>query len=220
MRRFVDRADAGRFLAAQLDQYAGRPDVIVLALPRGGVPVAFEVAQALQVPLDIFLVRKIGFPGHEEFALGAIASGGVRVLNPSASRIARFSQAEMDQLASREQVELERREHAYRGDRPGPDVAGRTAILVDDGLATGTTMRAAIAALKQLGPARIVVAVPVASEEACDLIRQDADDVVCGLVPEQFFAVGQWYERFGQTSDEEVQELLFRAQSTPLPAAR
>jgi putative phosphoribosyl transferase len=215
--RFRDRSDAGRRLAAQLTRYAGRPDVLVLALPRGGVPVAFEVAQALGAPLDVFLVRKLGMPGHEEFAIGAIASGGVRVVNEDTLRDYGISAQQVDAVAEAEQRELERRERQYRGPRPFPSVAGRTVILIDDGLATGSTMRAAVRALREEGPARIVVAVPTAPPETCADLRALVDDVVCLMTPEPFYAVGLWYEDFAQTTDDEVRELLERA---AVPAAR
>jgi predicted phosphoribosyltransferase len=207
-RVFADRHDAGRRLARELDRYARRGDLVVLALPRGGVPVGFEVARALGAPLDVFLVRKLGVPGHEELAMGAIASGGVRFLNQQVLDQIDLSDAEVQAVAAREGEELRRREVLYRGDRPAPEVRGRTAILVDDGLATGSSMRAAIAALKQLGPAEIVVAVPVAARETCDSLRPEVDNVVCAVVPELFYAVGLWYEDFSQTSDDEVRELL------------
>lgn len=209
---FIDRADAGRALAEHLARYAGRPDVIVLALPRGGVPVGFEVAKALGAPLDVFIVRKLGLPGHEEYAMGAIASGGVRVLNEDAVRGLRIPQRTIEEATRRERRELERREREYRGDRPPPDVRDRTVILVDDGLATGTTMQAAVRALRQQHPARIVVAVPTGSAETCERIAEGADEVVCATTPEPFHAVGLWYEDFSQTSDEEVHELLARAE--------
>lgn len=212
MRRFANRADAGRILAAGLSQYQNRSDVLVLALPRGGVPVAFEIAGLLHVPLDIFLVRKLGFPGHEEFALGAIASGGVRVLNAGAFQISEISNEEVDAIANREQAELERQEREYRDNRPFPELQGKTIILVDDGLATGSTMRAAVAALRQKNPAKIIVAVPVASSEACELLSRDANEVLCASIPQPFQAVGQWYLNFQQTTDEEVKELLQRAE--------
>ena len=211
---FRDRTDAGRRLAARMTEYAGRSDVLVLALPRGGVPVAFEVARALRAPLDVFLVRKLGVPGQEELAMGAIASGGVRVVNEDVVRHLGIPPEVIDAVAAREQGELERRERAYRDDRPAPDVRGRTVILVDDGLATGSTMRAAALALRQQGPARVVVAVPVASREACEEFRGEVDDIVCAATPEPFMGVGRWYEDFSQTTDEEVRELLARAQQT------
>jgi len=209
--RFRDRSEAGRLLAAKLTAYADRPDVVVLALPRGGVPVAYEVARALGAPLDIFLVRKLGIPGHEELAMGAVATGGVRVLNEQVVRALRILDYVIDAVAAKEEQELARRERLYRGDRPPPDVHGRTVILVDDGLATGATMHAAIQALRQQQPAHIVVAVPTASPEACDELREEVDDVVCALTPEPFYAVGLWYEDFSQTTDEEVRDLLARS---------
>jgi predicted phosphoribosyltransferase len=209
--RFRDRYEAGRYLAARLRQYANRPDVIVLALPRGGVPVAYEVARELNVPLDVFLVRKLGLPGREELAMGAIATGGVRVLNDEVMRVLRVPEEVIDAVAAQEQEELERRERLYRGDRPPPDVRGKTAILVDDGLATGSTMRAAIAALRAQHPARIVVAVPVGAPDTCAEFKEEADEVICARTPEPFFAVGLWYADFSQTTDEEVHELLRRA---------
>ena len=183
----------------------------MLALPRGGVPVAFEVAKYLAAPLDIFLVRKLGVPGHEELAMGAIATGGVRVVNDSVVGYLGISGEVIDAVAADEQRELERRERAYRDDRPAPDVRGRTVILVDDGLATGSTMRAAAAALRQQGPASIVVAVPVSSPETCDEFRSEVDDIVCAVTPRPFRGVGMWYEDFSQTTDEEVRELLASA---------
>jgi predicted phosphoribosyltransferase len=212
MARFHDRRDAGRFLARKLLAfYAHRPDVIVLALPRGGVPVGYEVARALQAPLDVFLVRKLGVPGHEEYAMGAIASGGVRVLNEEAVNALGIPQLVIDAVTEREQQELERRSRAYRGERPPPDVRGRTVILVDDGLATGASMQAAVQALRRLGPARIVVAVPAAPPETCEELRKSADEVICAIAPEFFRAVGYWYEDFSQTSDEEVRRYLHYA---------
>ena len=209
--RFRDRAEAGRLLASKLTEYANRPDVLLLALPRGGVPVGYEVAKVLNVPLDVFLVRKLGVPGHEELAMGAIASGGVIVLNDDVVHALRIPQSLIDRVAQREQQELERREKAYRGDRPQPDVQGKTVILVDDGLATGSTMRAAIRALRQRGPAKIVVAVPAASPDTCAEFRGEVEEIVCALTPEPFYAVGLWYEDFSQTSDQEVSDLLERS---------
>jgi putative phosphoribosyl transferase len=208
---FRDRRHAGRALAQVLTAYANRPDVIVLALPRGGVPVAFEVAEALHSPLDVFIVRKLGVPGHEEYAMGALASGGVRVLNKNVMRILDIPDTAVETVTRSEQRELERRERLYRGDRPAPDVHGRTVILVDDGLATGSTMLAAVKALHTQHPGRIVVAVPTASAETCEDLRSEADEVICATTPEPFRAVGLWYEDFSQTSDEEVRELLARA---------
>jgi putative phosphoribosyl transferase len=208
---FRDRTDAGRQLAARLTRYADRTDVLVLALPRGGVPVAYEVAKALKAPLDVFLVRKLGVPGHEELAMGAIASGGVRVLNEDLVDYLRIPDGVIDAVAAVEQRELERRERAYRDDRPPPEVKDSIVILVDDGLATGSTMRAAAAALRLQKPQRIVVAVPVSSAEACEELRSEVDEIVCAVTPEHFQGVGLWYEDFSQTSDEEVRELLKRA---------
>jgi putative phosphoribosyl transferase len=209
MRGFMDRREAGRALADELAGYRGRRDVIVLALPRGGVPVAYEVARRLGLPLDIFLVRKLGMPGHEEYAVGAIASGGVRVDNEGFSG---YLPADvLRRIEARERAELERREHAYRGDRPPLDVRGRTAILVDDGLATGSSMRAAIAGLRRLQPAAIIVAVPVAGRDVCEELRAIADSTVCVFTPEPFRAVGLWYDDFSQTTDEEVRLLLAAA---------
>jgi predicted phosphoribosyltransferase len=217
---FHDRYDAGRQLAAHLTRYAGRPDVLVLALPRGGLPVAYEVARALGAPLDVFLVRKLGVPGREELAMGAIASGGVRVLNDEVVRALRIPEEVIDAVAAEEQAELERRERTYRDGRPAPDVRGRTVILVDDGLATGSSMRAAVEALRLRGPARIVVAVPVGAPETCAALREIADEVVCAYEPERFAAVGLWYADFSQTSDEEVRQLLVRAAVPPSDKAR
>jgi predicted phosphoribosyltransferase len=208
---FHDRADAGRHLTRRLGKYANRPDVVVLALPRGGVPVAFEVAVALHAPLDVFLVRKLGLPGHPELAMGAIASGGVRVLNNDVVQALHIPEAVIDEVAVQEQLELKRREQAYRDGRPAPPVRGRTGILVDDGLATGSSMRAAVAALRQRGPSRIVVAVPVAAAETCATMQGEVDEIVCATTPEPFYAVGVWYEDFSQTSDAEVRQLLARA---------
>lgn len=209
--RFRDRREAGRALAAQLGAYANRSDVIVLALPRGGVPVAYEVARALRAPLDVFIVRKLGLPGQEELAMGAVASGGVRVLNEPLVRVLGITDRVIDGVASRERQELARREQLYRGDRPPLDVRGRIVILVDDGLATGATMHAAVAALRRQQPARIVVAVPVAAPETCERLRLVADDVLCLTTPAEFQSVGIWYDDFAQTSDDEVRSLLGRA---------
>ena len=205
---FATRRKAGEALATKLAAYANRADVLVLGLPRGGVPVAYEVARALCAPLDIFLVRKLGVPGHEELAMGAIATGGVRVLNDETIALLHIPISVIDAVAHREQQELERREQLYRGDQPKPDVQGRTVILVDDGLATGSTMRAAAIALRRMGPSRIVVAVPVGAQESCDEFREEVDEVVCAVTPEPFRAVGASYVDFSQTSDEEVRHLL------------
>ena len=208
MTLFRDRADAGRILAGKLTAYTNRRDVLVLALPRGGVPVAYEVAQALHAPLDVFLVRKLGLPGQEELAMGAIASGGTRVLNEDVIGKLNVPEQVIETVAAEEQQELSRREHDYRDRRPPPDVRGRTIILVDDGLATGSTMRAAVAALRRQGPSRIVVAVPIGAAETCAELRKEADEVVCAHMPEYFYAVGAWYDDFAQTTDEEVRHLL------------
>ncbi|MGH9969465.1 MAG: phosphoribosyltransferase [Pyrinomonadaceae bacterium] len=205
---YRNRTEAGRHLATELMAFANRPDVIVLALPRGGVPVAFEVAKALDAPLDVFLVRKLGVPGHEELAMGAIASGGVRVLNENIVAYLDIPDSIIETIAANELSELERRERAYRGDRPPPDVQNRDVILIDDGLATGSTMRAAAAALRKQGPKRIIVAVPVSARQTCDEFRSEVDEVVCAVTPEPFRGVGLWYEDFSQTTDEEVSELL------------
>ncbi len=216
---FVDRRDAGEKLADKLKDYENRPDVLVLALPRGGVPVAYEVATALGAPLDVFLVRKLGVPGYEELAMGAIATGGVSVLNEDVTMSIGLSDSAIKEVRDREQKELERREQLYRGNRSPLDVHGRTVILIDDGLATGSSMRAAIAALRKMSPAKIVVAVPVAAPETCEIIRNEVDEIVCALTPEPFLAVGAWYSDFSQTTDDEVRELLEReAPSTPYPA--
>jgi len=208
---FRDRSEAGRVLAEKLKPFADRADVIVLALPRGGVPVGYEIAAALHAPLDVFLVRKLGLPGHEELAMGAIATGGVRVVNPDVVGPLQIPDEIIDKVAQQELRELERRERLYRGDRPPPEVRGRTVILVDDGLATGSTMRAAVAALRQQRPARIIVAVPVGAVETCEEFRNEADDIVCARTPEPFYAVGLWYSDFSQRTDDEVRELLERA---------
>ena len=208
---FRDRVQAGRLLAAKLREESGLAKPLVLALPRGGVPVAFEIAQDLGGDLDIFLVRKIGVPGQEELALGAIASGGVRVINEALVRQLKISAAMIDTLTAREQREIEHRERLYRAGREPLTIANRTVILVDDGLATGATMLAAVRAVRQQNPERIVVAVPVASTAACREFRGLVDEIVCLLTPEPFYAVGAWYEDFSQTADEEVSELLKRA---------
>lgn len=214
---FLDRGDAGRQLAAKLTSYAMRSDVLVLALPRGGVPVGYEVAHALGVPLDVFLVRKLGVPGREELAMGAMATGGVRVLNKEVVQALDIPEAVIEEVSTLERRELTRRERAYRDDRPPPGVRGRTVLLVDDGLATGSTMRAAVAALRRLQPAHVVVAVPVGSAETCAELMEIADDVVCAQTPEPFRAVGLWYEDFTQTTDEEVHDLLNRAAAEAAP---
>ena len=217
--RFQNRRDAGRRLAERLLAYADDPNRLVFALPRGGVPVAFEVATALDAPLDVFLVRKLGVPGHRELAMGAIATGGVRVLNQEVVEMLRIPPEHIDLVAAEEQRELARREQQYRGDRPAPDVRGRTVFLVDDGLATGSTMRAAVAALRQQQPARIIVAVPVAAPSTCAELRAEVDEIVCAATPEPFYAVGLWYEDFSETTDEEVRDLLERTRRPRAPQA-
>jgi len=207
--RFRDRAEAGRALAKRLAAYEGDANVLVLGLPRGGIPVAYEVARALRAPLDVFVVRKLGVPGHEELAMGAIASGGVTVFDPGFVDL--IPRRELNSVVERESVELERREHLYRDHRPPLNPEGKTVILVDDGLATGASMQAAVHALRVLKPRKVVVAVPVASRDACETMAQVADDVVCVLTPERFYAVGQWYDNFSQTTDDEVRTLLERA---------
>ncbi|HEY3661594.1 MAG TPA: phosphoribosyltransferase family protein [Chthoniobacterales bacterium] len=207
--QFRDRADAGQYLARRLEPWRGQPGLLVLALPRGGVPVGYEVARALSAPLDVLVVRKLGVPGREELAMGAVASGGVRVLNEDviAALGPRASEA-IEQAVRRETEELRRREARYRGARAVPNLAGRTVILVDDGLATGATMRAAARAVRQRRPARLIIAVPVASQTTCREMQSEADEVVCGLIHETFFGIGQFYENFRQTTDEEVQSYL------------
>lgn len=208
-----DRVAAGRTLARLLESYRNRSDAIVLALPRGGVPVAWEIARELGLPLDLLLVRKLGMPGHEEYAMGAIASGGVRVLNAEALRYSRVDEHALEAVTARERRELERRDRLYRGERPQPELGGRVVLLVDDGLATGSTMRAAVQAVRQQTPARIVLVAPVASTEAIAMLEPLVDEVVCPLVPDWLSSIGEWYREFGQTSDGEVQELLRQAWS-------
>jgi putative phosphoribosyl transferase len=210
-RPFADRTEAGCLLAAKLVAYAGRSDVIVLALPRGGVPVGYEIARVLKAPLDVFLVRKLGAPGQEELAMGAIASGGVVVINDEVVRALRISPADLKAEVEHERRELARREQIYRGGRPPLDVQGKTVILVDDGIATGSTMRAAVTALRRKGPASVIVAAPVAASSTCAEFRKLADDCICAVAPEKFHAVGAWYENFAQTSDHEVCDLLRHA---------
>jgi putative phosphoribosyl transferase len=211
--RFRDRRDAGRRLADHPDlaKYAGRGDAIVLALPRGGVPVAREIAKALKLPLDVFVVRKLGVPGHEELAMGAIASGGTRVIDEGLVRRLELDEETIARVAAEQQRQLEERERRYREGRAPPDVAGITVLLVDDGLATGSSMRAAIQALRAKDPASVIVAVPTAPRETCERLRKDADEMICLITPDLFFAVGTWYEHFDQTSDDEVIELLGHA---------
>jgi len=212
MRQFRDRFEAGeelaRILKKRVDEFR---DALVLALPRGGLPVAYPVAQALGVPLDVFIVRKLGVPGHEELAMGAIASGGVQVVNHDVVDSLGIPQRAIDAVAQRELIELQRRERDYRGNRPPLDVKGKKVIVIDDGLATGSTMRAAAAALEQEGAAKVIVAVPVAARETCEEFRREVDEIICAMTPEPFRAVGLWYENFDQTTDEEVRDLLQRA---------
>ncbi|MEA2295844.1 MAG: hypothetical protein QOE86_3483, partial [Solirubrobacteraceae bacterium] len=214
-RRFRNRVKAGRELAERLSQYAGRDDVIVLGLPRGGVPVAFEVARALSAPLDVYLVRKLGVPGHEEMAMGAIATGGTRVLNKQLIESLDIPPEWIEAIDAKERRELERRDRLYRGDRPPPDIAGNTVIVVDDGLATGSTMVAAVHAIRQDDPAKIVVAVPVADPDVCEGLRKLADEVVCLSTPRPLRSVGSWYDDFSQLTDEDVREMLVLAPNRP-----
>jgi putative phosphoribosyl transferase len=209
--RFKDRFDAGRFLAKQLVGYAHDPNVTILALPRGGVPVGYEVARELNAPLDVFVVCKLAVPGYDELAMGAIASGGVRVLNEEAVHRLGIPQRVIDAAAEDQQAELQRREQAYRGERQPVPIAQRRVLLVDDGLATGASMRAAVRALRQQKPAGIIVAVPIGSRDTCDHFRNEVDEIICGETPEPFFAVGTWYSNFLQTTDDEVRQLLDRA---------
>ncbi|HEX2910511.1 MAG TPA: phosphoribosyltransferase [Chloroflexia bacterium] len=210
-KNFRNRSEAGQLLAAKLGAYADRPDVLVLGLPRGGVPVAYEVARALGAPLDVMVVRKLGVPSQPELAMGAIASGGVRVLNYQVLEMLFVPEAVIEETVAREMQELERRERLYRDGMPAPTIADRTVILVDDGLATGSTMRAAIEAVRQLGAREVVVAVPTGSLETCQDMQAVADSVFCLIAPEPFYAVGLWYQDFSQTSDEEVRDLLRKA---------
>lgn len=212
---FKDRRDAGRQLAHKLTAYWCHPTLLILALPRGGVPVAWEVARALHAPLDLFIVRKLGIPDHEEAAMGAIATGGVQVLNQELIHQLAIPSRVVERVIERERRELERRTRLYRGDHPAPTLAGREVMLVDDGLATGATMRAAVRAVRQQAPARVTVAIPVAAADACEEFRAEVDEVVCGMTPTPFYAVGFWYEDFSQTSDAEVRDLLAQAKETP-----
>ena len=212
--RFRDRVEAGRRLAAALERYAGRPKLLVLALPRGGVPVGYQVARALDAPLDIMLVRKLGVPGHEELAMGAIAPGGIRILSDEVIAAFAVTQRDIAAIAAQQQDELDRQEETYRDGRPLPIIRDRTVVLVDDGLATGSTMRAAALAIRAQEPAHLVVAVPVAPAETCAALKREADEVICLISPEPFFAVGNWYEDFAQVDDDEVHQLLERATLT------
>jgi predicted phosphoribosyltransferase len=218
--RYRDREHAGRVLGERLGSYAGRENLLILGLPRGGVPVAFEVARALRAPLDVFVVRKLGVPGYQELAMGAIASGGVRVLNEDVVAELGIDEATIARAAAAENAELERREGALRGERDPVEVSGRTVILVDDGLATGSTMRAAAAAVRSQGAERLVVAVPVGAEQTCNKIRAEVDEVVCVLTPAPFRAVGLWYEDFSPVTEDEIRDLLTRAPSEAAPLGR
>jgi len=209
--QFFNRTEAGQYLAENLSNYANREDVLVLALPRGGVPVAAEVAKRLNAPLDVFVVRKLGLPGHPELAMGAIASGGARVFNGEIMNAFRIPDEVVDAVSAEEFIELQRRERVYRDDLPPLELEGKTVILIDDGIATGSTMRAAISALRELNAGRIVVGAPLIAAPTYDEIRRAADDVAAVMVPEKFYAVGQWYEDFSQTTDDEVRALLAQA---------
>jgi predicted phosphoribosyltransferase len=215
---FRDRAEAGRLLADALMNYAGRDDVVVLGLPRGGIPVAYEVAGRLKAPLDVFVVRKLGAPGYHELAMGAIATGGIRVINEPVVAELGLSQAAIDEVAEAEQRELERRERLYRGHHGCPDLRGKTVILVDDGIATGSTMRAGVRAVRMQHPARLIVAVPTCAPASYSQFKRQADEVVALIIPADFHAVGQWYEDFSQTTDEEVASLLAQARQLPVGA--
>jgi putative phosphoribosyl transferase len=217
--RFADRRQAGSVLAEHLGLYTGRDDLVVLALPRGGVPIGYEVAYHLHAPLDVLVVRKLGAPGHPEFAIGAIAGGGISVLDESFIAAHNVPARVLDAIVQRERAEVVRRERAYRASRPPVAVKGQVVIVVDDGLATGSTMQAAVLALRRQGPAGIVVAVPVGSRQACDALTEVADQVICPLMPEPFSAVGLWYRDFSETTDEEVRQLL-ASQPTTGPAQR
>ena len=208
---FRDRTEAGQVLARRLQQYKNQPDVLILGLPRGGVPVAYEVARDLNAPLDVFIVRKLGVPGHEELGMGAIATGGVRTLHEGIIREIGISPQTIEAVSAREQAELERRERLYRGDRPAPTIKGRTVVIVDDGLATGSTMKAAIQAVRQQDPRQVIVAVPTAPSETCEQLKESADHVVCALTPEPFFSVGGSYADFTQITDGEVRDLIASA---------
>jgi predicted phosphoribosyltransferase len=208
---FKDRTEAGKRLANELSDYENRDDVIILGLARGGVPVAFEIAKEINVPMDVFLVRKLGVPSQKELAMGAIASGGIRILNDDVINMLRISDRAIDHVANEEQQELERREREYRGNRQKIDVKDRVSILVDDGLATGASMRAAVRALRQMEPAKIVIAVPVAAPDTCDAFKDKVDEIICLATPEPFYAIGAWYDNFSQTTDEEVRSILAEA---------
>jgi len=208
---FRNRTEAGQVLARRLQQYKNQPDVLILGLPRGGVPVAYEVARELNAPLDVFIVRKLGVPGHEELGMGAIATGGVRTLHEGIIREIGISPQTIEAVSAREQAELERRERLYRGDRPAPTIKGRTVVIVDDGLATGSTMKAAIQAVRQQDPRQVIVAVPTAPSETCEQLKESADHVVCALTPEPFFSVGGSYADFTQITDGEVRDLIASA---------
>ncbi|AKB44962.1 MULTISPECIES: phosphoribosyltransferase [Methanosarcina] len=215
MALFTDRVDAGKKLAKELSKYANRSDVLILALPRGGVPVAFEVAKELNVKMDVFIVRKLGVPGNEELAMGAISSDNIRVLNEDIVRSFQIPERVINMVAENELKELERRERTYRGDSPKPEISGSIVILIDDGLATGATMRAAASAIKTKNPAKIVVAVPTGARDTCELFGREVDEVICIATPEPFYGVGAWYGNFSQTTDEEVCELLDKARALP-----
>jgi predicted phosphoribosyltransferase len=217
--QFRNRYEAGEFLAEQLTTYANKPNVIVFALPRGGVPVGAQVARRLNAPLDVFVVRKLGAPGHPELAMGAIATGGVRVFNGDVINSLRIPDEVIEAVTAEEFEELQRRERSYRDDLPPPEVEGKIVIIVDDGIATGSTMVAAVAALRQLGAGRVVVAAPTIARSTYDYLQKNADDVVAVIVPEEFYGVGQWYEDFSQTTDEEVHQLLAQANHRLMPAA-
>jgi predicted phosphoribosyltransferase len=208
---FLDRTEAGQVLARGLQQYKNQPDVLILGLPRGGVPVAYEVARELKAPLDVFVVRKLGVPGHEELGMGAIATGGVRILHEGIIREIGISPQTIEAVSAREQAELDRRERLYRGDRPAPTIESRTVVIVDDGLATGSTMKAAIQAVRQQSPRQVIVAVPTAPSETCEQLKESADHVVCALTPEPFFSVGGSYADFTQITDGEVRDLIASA---------
>lgn len=213
--RFANRTEAGKLLADALSGYTGRSDILILALPRGGVPVAYEVAKALSAPMDLWLVRKLGVPGQEELALGALVGKNIRVLNYDIIDLLNIDETVIDTIVAREQAELERRNRLYRQGKPPPAIEGKTIIIIDDGLATGATMRVAISSLRQAGAARIIAAVPVGAASTCDKIEEEADELICLHTPEPFYGVGQWYNDFSQTSDDEVRALLNNAATNP-----